>query len=133
MVVLALSAATRMTYIFAHTLKEVIWGQCSAFKLPMSIDISLFFFAYHHQLTVDLGARSILDMSAKNKIKTYFSHNMPEEKENVGTLTDYCKYKSKCKNIHPKEECRQNCKPKSCMKRHVKQCKFGINCKHKGN
>ena len=55
---------------------------------------------------------------------------MPEEKEKCCYFNSgYCKYKSKCKYLHPKEECSQNCKLKSCMKLHVKQCKFGINCK----
>ena len=44
--------------------------------------------------------------------------------------TGYCKYKEKCKYIHPKEECTENCKIKSCMKRHVKICKFITDCRH---
>lgn len=55
---------------------------------------------------------------------------MPEEKEKCFYFNSgYCKYKSKCKYLHPKEECSQNCKLKNCIKRHIKQCKFGINCK----
>ena len=47
--------------------------------------------------------------------------------------TCYCKYKEKCRYIHPKEECKckENCKIKSCMKRQVKICKFITDCKHK--
>ena len=45
--------------------------------------------------------------------------------------TGYCKYKEGCKYIHPKEECKDNCNIKSCMKRHVKICKFITDCRHK--
>lgn len=43
----------------------------------------------------------------------------------------YCKYLDKCKFLHPKEECENKCQQKNCMKRHVKLCRYGTNCRHK--
>ena len=55
---------------------------------------------------------------------------MPQEKEKCWYFNSgLCKHESKCKYLHPKEECNQNCKLKNSMKHHVKQCKFGIDCK----
>ena len=41
----------------------------------------------------------------------------------------YCEYKSKCMYLHPIKECSDHCKLKSCLKHHVKQCKFSTTCK----
>ena len=43
----------------------------------------------------------------------------------------YCKYLGKCKFLHPKEECENQCQQKNCMKCHVKLCRYGTNCRHK--
>ena len=43
----------------------------------------------------------------------------------------YCKYQDKCRLLHPKEECDNMCKLMSCMKRHIKPCRYGIKCRHK--
>ena len=53
----------------------------------------------------------------------------------------YCKYKSKCKMNHVKEECKnENCSSENCTKRHPKpcfywmrfgNCKLGSNCAYK--
>ena len=57
---------------------------------------------------------------------------MTEEKEKCKYFnSEYFKYKLKCPFLHPKEECKDNCKLKKCMKRHVKACKFSQNCRHK--
>ena len=68
-------------------------------------------------------------MSAQNQQKKYFRQNIAEEKEKCVYNSGYCKYKSKCKHLHPTEECSDHCKFKSSLKRHVKQCKFGTICK----
>ena len=44
----------------------------------------------------------------------------------------YCKYRERCKNFHPKENCCEiKCSNKSCNKRHRKPCKFGERCTRK--
>ena len=45
----------------------------------------------------------------------------------------YCKFKSSCKLIHPKETCDgQDCMIKQCMKKHPKLCRYKEKC-IKGN
>ena len=41
-----------------------------------------------------------------------------------------CKYQDKCEMFHPIQECDSKCNVKSCMKRHVKPCRYGKNCRH---
>ena len=44
----------------------------------------------------------------------------------------YCKYKNKCKYIHPEENCFEiKCREKTCIKRHRKPCRYGENCSRK--
>ena len=42
----------------------------------------------------------------------------------------YCKYQDKWKMFHPIQECDNKCNVRSCMKRHVKPCRYGKNCRH---
>jgi hypothetical protein len=77
-------------------------------------------------LTFEEGASSGPSTQPKNLFQTKMF-----EKKTKCKYTGYCKYKEECKYLHPKEECKENCRIKSCMKRHVKLCKFITNCRHK--
>ena len=56
---------------------------------------------------------------------------MPEMREKCKYFnTGYCKYQDKCKSLHPKEECDKKCKQNTCMKCHLKPCRYGTNCRH---
>jgi len=41
----------------------------------------------------------------------------------------YCKYLKKCRYFHAKDICEGQCNKTECIKRHPKNCKFGIKCR----
>ena len=42
----------------------------------------------------------------------------------------YCKYKENCTFKHVTEECNENkCSRKTCQKRHIKWCRYGVECR----
>ena len=91
------------------------------------------FHSFHSRGPVDSGP-----LRYKNHLvyqlnkKNLFQIKMAEEREKCKYFNSgYFKYKTKCRYLHPKEECKDNCTLKSCMKRHVKTCKFRSNCRHK--
>ena len=64
------------------------------------------------------------------KKKNLFQTKMPEVREKCKYFySGYYKYQDKCRVLHPKEEFDQKCKLKNCMKRHIKPCRYGTNCR----